>query len=190
MMRAAAIAVAAGVFAAQAWGQTSYPPADTAAISAQMATIQTQMQAAYDAIPFARTKWAGQNLLTNSAGVWTGTIPPGRMVTGLSVSGVVVHTSGQFMVPNVIATGNPVTGYTVTVTFTKAKTSVQVPAVVLGAAALNLSLFETPAATGVVSFDISFAEPAPAHADNVQPDQIGKRALRRAPRDHIGTGAA
>lgn len=111
------------------------------------------------AIPFARTKWAGQNLTTNASGTATINIPAGRMTSGLSVSGLVVHTAGQFAVPTVTAVGTPAAGYTVTVTFTKAKQQVTVPAVVVGAGATNLSLFETQANTGVVSFDIGFTEP-------------------------------
>ena len=121
---AALAATVFGVGVADA--QLTYTPTDPSTLMTRADANATvaQLQGQIDAItPFARVKWAGQNIVTNSSGVATIAVPAGRMVSGLSVSGLVVHSAGQFTVPQVSAVGSPAAGYTVTITFAKLKSN-------------------------------------------------------------------
>ena len=41
-----------------------------------------------------------------------------------------------------------------------------------------------------IALNIGLGETVPAHADDVEPDQISERSLRDAPGDHVGANAA
>lgn len=124
-----------------------------------MPAIRREAEAGAAAAPYARVKWAGSLQKTDATGKWVQVIPPGLMKTGLSIIGPVVRGAGGYDAAATVS-GSPAQGFTVTLQFTKRKStlSVQIPAVVLGALATTLSINTTEAA-GVVTFDVGFAEP-------------------------------
>jgi len=145
------------------------PPVDTRPLEARLSAMESgpgvqftdvkmKAEAAYAASPFARIKWAGSAMATDSTGTKVISIPANKMSTGV-VCGITIRTSGAFATPSCVPVGTPSTGYTVTITFTKLKTAVTIPAIVLGAAATVLPMLEPMGSTGVVVFDIGFTEP-------------------------------
>ncbi len=120
--------------------------------------VASNAQSGAASAPYARVKWAGAALQTDATGVRVLNIPANKMTTGVAC-GITIRTTGAFSTPTCVPVGSPSTGYTVTVTFTKLKNALTIPAVVLGAAAAILPLIEPMQNTGIVTFDITASEP-------------------------------
>lgn len=97
-----------------------------------------------------RFKWVATNLTTNSSGVWTGTLPANRFRKEPAVFCNVKTPSGSYDYRATVS-GAASSGFSITVTFTKRKNSIDIS---LGAL-IGISLLDT---TGIVTFDIACGE--------------------------------